>query len=390
MARDASIVSAADIAALVAEPGGIAFAAQPIVDLRRGTVTGYELLARVVLPGDRHMPPEHVFAAASVSGYGAELEAAVLGRALEVSRSRPANCFVALNVDPLNLDDPPVRRVLDRHGDLGGFVFELGANAEIHDLDAARETVDRLRRRGATIAIDATTASHASLEAILGLKPQLVKLDRELVIDVHTNEATRTLVRMLGEVADRVDAWVLAEGVETQLEAQALVELGVPLGQGYFFGAPAAPWSRLDVQATTALERARKLQSPTIPGGRVGAFVEPASVCSGQEDWPRGARVGVRVDGAARPIEMRVVGEEGPRLRLEYDLLRVNVETGIAEAAVRAMARPERLRWDPIVCIDELGKLEGVLSLQRVLSILANAALTDDEPEPPPSSETRH
>ena len=54
------------------------------------------------------------------------------------------------------------------------------------------------------------------------------------------------LVEMLGLFASRVDAWVLAEGVETEAEAFSLVDLGVPLAQGWLFGRPAPPWASLD------------------------------------------------------------------------------------------------------------------------------------------------
>ena len=183
---------------------------------------------------------------------------------------------------------------------------------------------------------------------------------------------------MLGEVAARVDAWVLAEGVETLSEVQSLLELGVPLGQGYYLGAPSPPWAELDSVPAEALAQGRRHRRSATPGGALGAIMEPISLCRGAEDWPREARIAVRVDRTARPIEMRLTGEDGPRLRMEYDLLRVNVDTAIAEAAVRAMSRPERLRWDPIVCIDELGGFHGIVPMQRVLPALAHTVLVTD------------
>ena len=369
-----SSLTANDIEELIANPDWVTLAAQPIVDLHRGTVTGYELLARF----PQRASPERILEAASMNGLGAELEAIIVQRALELARTKPANCFVAINVDPHHIDDPPVRAVLDAHGDLGGIVFELTAHREIHDLSAARRTVDGLRRRGAVIAIDDASACRSTLDQILALKPQILKLDRELVNDLPAHEAKRTLIHILGEVASRIDAWVLAEGIETLPEVQSLVELGVPLGQGYYLGAPSAPWAELDNVPAEALAQGLYHRRFPTPGGALGAIMEAVSLCRGAEDWPRQARVAVRVDRTSRPIEMRVVGEDGPRLRMEYDLLRVNIATAIADAAVRAMSRPDRFRWDPLVCIDELGRFHGIVPMQRILSSLAQTVLASE------------
>lgn len=349
-------------------------ATQPIVDLARGTVTGYEVLARFS-HGGRPARPEQVFATASANGFGAELDAAVIRRGLELARGRPENCFVTLNVDPHHIDDPPVREVLDAHGDLGGIVFELFEQRPIYDLFAARRSLDGLRRRGAMIAIDDRGAGYADLDRLVELGPQIVKLERGLVMDLHVSEAKRAVVRMLGDLADRLDAWVLAEGIESEEELRAVADLGVPLGQGFVLGEPAPAWAPAAPQVATARSHA----PPTTPGGALHSIMEMPPTCHGEEDWPRGAALAVRLDAASRPIEMRLVTHDGWHLRLEYDLLRVNPATPIASVALRVAARPDRLRWDPVVCIDARGRLLGVAYAERMMQALADEVLVRGE-----------
>ncbi|MBX3200266.1 MAG: EAL domain-containing protein [Labilithrix sp.] len=367
--RDAPPATAADVHALLAEPSRIALVAQPIVDVRRAVVVGYESLARFSL--GRPTPPDQVFAAATRAGLGAELEAAVIGRALELASAKPPNCFLTINVDPLHLVSPLVDATIDAHDSLAGIFFELTEHHSVEDLDALRRALARLRKRGALIAIDDAGAGYSGLKQIIELEPQLIKVDRALVSDVHASEAKRALIQMLGELSGRLDAWLLAEGIETPEELNALGQLGVPLAQGYLLGRPAPPWSPLDPkleQMVRRLPRPRALAAETIDG-----VVEPCKVCREDADWPDAPGICVRVDGTSRPVAMRVRGDDGDRTRRLEELLRVKRTSLLREVALRASTRPERLRWDPLVCIDERGELAGVVPMQRLVCALVSA-----------------
>ncbi len=87
---------------------------------------------------------------------------------------------------------------------------------------------------------------YASLRHILAVRPQLVKLDRALVEGLDGDGAKNALVEMLGTFASRTDAWIVAEGVERREELDALVRIGVPLGQGYLLGRPSPPFAELE------------------------------------------------------------------------------------------------------------------------------------------------
>ncbi|MFO0743267.1 MAG: EAL domain-containing protein [Labilithrix sp.] len=365
-------VTADDVRAILRTPSLLALVAQPIVDLVRGEIIGYEVLSRFTLPSGRSAFPDKVFASATLSGLGPELEALVVRQAFELANTRPENTFLTVNIDPHHIEEPLVREAIEERGDLNGIVFELTEHTPIADLRAIRRSVDALRRRGARVALDDAGAGYSGLKQLLELQPQVLKIDRDLVSDLHKNEAKRAMIQMLGELAGRLDAWVLAEGIENESELAALLQLGITIGQGYFLGRPAPPYAALADDPSSALVRSGRHRK--VPGSalRVADALEPAMVCQRDDEWPAHARVAIRVDVTNRPVEMRLSGEDGPRIRLEYDLMRVKAEASIAATATRALTRPERVRWDPLVCIDDEGRLEGVVLMQRLVSALAN------------------
>lgn len=342
------------------------FVSQPIVDLRRGTIVGFELLSRFRL--DVQAPPDIVFACADRAGLGEELEALVVERALALSRDLPPNCFLAINVVPTHLTSPRVFDVILDHGNLGGMVFELTEQRQIEDVQAVARCLSRLRKLGAFIAVDDAGAGYSGLQQILALRPQFLKLDRTLVSSLHTDEAKRATIEMLGELAGRLDAWIIAEGVETNQELHALAQLGVPLAQGYYLARPALPWTGMTQDVEQAIDI---LPRDTLTTGLVEALVEPCALCDLEADWPEGVGTCVRLEATTKPVEMRVVDELGERVRSSHEFLRVKRGSSLAAVALRCSARLERLRWDPILCVDDLGNFEGLIQVHKLLWALA-------------------
>lgn len=203
---------------------------QPIVDLRRRTVAGYEALTRFDHP-DAGVGTEQLFEAAAERGLGAELDAAALHSALSHRPDLPGNCFLTVNVEPASLLSAAVRTELGSVGSLAGLVVEI-TERRPWDPQRIEPALNWLRGAGALIAVDDAGSGYAGLQQILSLRPSVLKVDRALIKDIDSNEAKVALVEMLGVFASRVDAWVLAEGVETLAEAQRLITLGIPLAQG--------------------------------------------------------------------------------------------------------------------------------------------------------------
>ncbi len=229
---------------------GVRTVFQPIIDLRERTVVGYEALTRFADGSGRYLGPEEWFAAAQEFGAGADLEATCLALALSHRLSLPSGCFLSLNVDPDALRSPRVRHLLQDQGRLDGVVLEITEHRPWSWPMMAPVVAD-LREAGARFAIDNAGTGQTGLRQLIDVRPDVLKLDRGLVEGIDTDEAKEALIEMIELFSRRIDACVLAEGVETLEEAACLRSLGVPLAQGYLFGRPAEPW--IDLPAMTVL-----------------------------------------------------------------------------------------------------------------------------------------
>src|SRR3954464_10123361 len=261
-----------DCRPLLADPEDLSLVFQPIVDLAAATVAGYEALAR--FPGVAG--PDAWFAAAAEAGIAAELEALAIHKALAVVPGLPANTFLTVNVSPHLLGSAPIQDAPATRPDLHRVVVGLTEHTPVHDLAALRRQCDDLRRRGALIALDDAGSGYSGLQQLAVLRPQIVKLDRALVSDADTDPVRVALAEMLGEFAGRIDAWLLAEGIETAAELAAFAQLGVPLAEGWLLGrpspgfAPLAPEVAQLVRAQVA--RARLTES-------VASLLRPVRQC---------------------------------------------------------------------------------------------------------------
>ncbi len=208
-------------------------ALQPVVDLASGTVVGQEALARF---GGR-IPPDRWFRAAGLHGLGADLERATLRAALATLTDLPPGQFLAVNTAPSSLQDPEVLALL--HGcDLTRVVVEITEHDAVADYALTRQALADLRLAGARIAVDDVGAGFASLQHVLLLQPDVVKLDTSLIREVHHNPRQQAIVRALVTFCDEVGTVVLAEGVELAEQVSALQHAGVTLGQGWHLGIP--------------------------------------------------------------------------------------------------------------------------------------------------------
>ena len=204
---------------------------QPIVHMDVDQVLGYEALTRF----DDGTAPDRMFADAHRVGLGLELEAVTLRTALESAGPLPANRFLDLNVSPeLILAGEPLRSMVDSFG--FGTVLEITEHSAVPDYAAFREAIGRIR--GVRLAVDDAGAGFSSLRHIIELRPQLIKLDRAVTAGIDGDPVREALVAGMVHFADRIDAHLVAEGVETAAERAALLKAGIRMGQGYLLGRP--------------------------------------------------------------------------------------------------------------------------------------------------------
>jgi len=206
---------------------------QPIVDLHSGEAVAAEGLTRFT---DERRTPSGWFAAAHGVGLGADLEIAAARASLAMLEADDAPPAIAINLSP----EVALRRVQEA---LDGFdprrvVLELTEYAPVSDYDGLADALGPYRAVGLRVAVDDAGAGYASLSHVLRLRPDVLKIDMTLVRDVDTDPIRQALIVAMVRFAEAAGAQVVAEGVETSSELATLVELGVPLAQGYLFGLP--------------------------------------------------------------------------------------------------------------------------------------------------------
>ena len=221
---------------------------QPICTLAGSTV-GAEALSRFRGPPSRG--PLRWFAEAEEVGLLRDLELVAVRAALAALPDLPGGVFLSVNVSPATLATAGFLRLI-AGSDGARVVVEITEHARIHDYESLREALDALREFGVRVAIDDAGAGFASLRHILRLEPEFIKLDRTLIDGIECDRSRQALAAGLISFAEKIDATIVAEGIERPAEVDALADLGVRYGQGFFFAQPAPLPLPLLVGATAA------------------------------------------------------------------------------------------------------------------------------------------
>ena len=247
------------------EGGELKMVVQPIVDLRSGAVHAFEALARFGADGSGS--PLQWFSLADELGERETLERACPREALELFHRRPPRTSLSVNLSAPALLDHRTQRMLDQLPDLTGLIIEVTEETLVQNDAQLSAAMEPLRARGARMAVDDVGAGYSGLSQITTVRPRYLKLDRSLVRGIDQDEGRAVLVDALASYAERMDILLVAEGMEYAAELRTLIELGVPLGQGFFLSRPAEPWPSVPAGllapfATSAARRARKGSAP--------------------------------------------------------------------------------------------------------------------------------
>lgn len=217
-------------------PGAINMVYQPVVGLRDRRRHGVEALARFNV--EPHRGPDLWFAEAWGVGLGVELELAAVRAALPALKVLPGDQFLCLNLSPGAVRSPYFAQALPA-GSHSRVVVEITEHAPVDDYDELARCLEEARRAGLRLAVDDAGAGYASLQHILRLAPDIIKLDMSLTRNVHADSRLRALVAALVPFAAEIGATVVAEGIETEAELTTLQIFGAAWGQGYLLGRPA-------------------------------------------------------------------------------------------------------------------------------------------------------
>lgn len=266
------------------DAGAIEAAFQPIVDLKRAEIAGFETLARPTSGGDFKGPSE-LFDAAERTGLLWDLETVTRGTSLQAASEWPAEAKLFLNTTPEVFADPRFcGAVLESVRATPGLtpsrvVLEITERSEQQHVQGLEEQVRLVKASGFEIAIDDVGAGTSGLNRIMALRPHWLKLDRELVEGIHQDRVRQNLIRFLVRFATLSGVRMIAEGIEKQEELATLMDLGVVFGQGYLLGRPGSRQQTLRADIRDFIRNARLggpmgLQ-PDRRGDTVAPFVRP-------------------------------------------------------------------------------------------------------------------
>jgi PAS domain S-box-containing protein len=218
----------------VLERKAIEIVFQPVLELPSRRPVAYEALSR--FPGDASLAPDRWCSEAWAVGLGLPLELLAVRKAAEALERIPQDVGLNVNASPPVVSTESFLAAFE--GTAERITVELTEHLRIEDYRSFASAVNPIRRAGGQIAIDDFGAGYASLHHMLRLRPEWLKLDISLTERIDENPLAHEMAAAIISFADNVGLRVIAEGIETEEELDALTELGFSYGQGFHFGVP--------------------------------------------------------------------------------------------------------------------------------------------------------
>lgn len=210
---------------------------QPIMDVARNVIVGFEALSRFHAEPARS--PDRWFAEAARAGLGLELEKLAIESALGALPALPPDLYVSVNASPNTIIHGDLRALCEPYP-ASRIVIELTEHEIVDHYAALIEAVEPLKASGMRLAIDDAGAGYSSFRHILRMEPYMIKLDVSITRHIDADRSRRALAAALCRFAEETGSKLVAEGVETREELSTLREIGFNKAQGYHLGRPLA------------------------------------------------------------------------------------------------------------------------------------------------------
>ncbi len=251
---------------------------QPIVILQTGEVAGVEVLARWEHGSLGILTPEEFVDTAEQAGLIGELTAMLMGKAFTAAATMlPDPQWLAINISPRLLVDLALPKRIRQAAEAAGFplnrvVVEITESALVEHLEYAQTIASELKAQGCRLALDDFGTGYSSLLHLQSLPFDELKVDRSFVGWMTERRESRKIVSAVVGLGQSLGLTTIAEGVETQEQAEMLLLLGCEMGQGWLFG-KAVPAERLDA---VTIPRAPVRLQPTSNFWRDISYSSPA------------------------------------------------------------------------------------------------------------------
>jgi EAL domain-containing protein (putative c-di-GMP-specific phosphodiesterase class I) len=236
-------VAEAMLSSLVERAGvesGVRSVFHPIVRLSDGEIIGHEALTRPI-GGVSFDSVEALFAFAESTDLLMQFERLCRRTAIETAAHTPGLGLLFINASPSAVEDPEwaaggMDEVLAHSGlSPRDVVVEITERVAIVHHDEFQDALRTFKERGYRVAVDDMGAGNASLQSLASIEPDFLKFDTSLVHDIDKSSIKQSLLETLRQLADKIKARVIAEGIEREEELQVLKKLGIELGQGFLF-----------------------------------------------------------------------------------------------------------------------------------------------------------
>lgn len=228
----------------ILKKNGLTTYLQPIVHREKETIFAYECLLRAY-SDDRIITPDELFSAARSADLLFYLDREARITAIQnAHKLKLDECKIFINFNPSSIYDPNYcLRTTNEAAEKANIlpkqiVFEVIESDFIRDRKQLVKITDYYRAHGYGVALDDLGAGYSSLNLLSALNPDYIKLDIELIRNVHQDKLKLALVEKMAEFAEKLGIKTIAEGVETLEELQALKKLPIDYFQGYYFAKP--------------------------------------------------------------------------------------------------------------------------------------------------------